>query len=211
MNFLCKIEIKYVVRGIKMNKYMMSIITVVYNNRKDIERVITSVLNQTYDNIEYIIIDGGSTDGTVDIIKKYSDSNIKWISEPDKGIYDALNKGIAMATGDYIYVIGSDDYLYDNEVIRKVVNCLNEEVDIFSSGIIVIDKDGTMKYAGNEGVRDRFKYDGSYMIPHPGLFVRSSLQKKGYMIQHYKLQLIINFSYLAIMMLRLDLSMNHFL
>ena len=78
----------------------ISVVTVCYNSVDAIEETMLSVLNQTYPNIEYIIIDGGSTDGTVDIIKKYADRLDYWISEPDKGIYDAMNKGIAVATGD---------------------------------------------------------------------------------------------------------------
>ena len=81
----------------------ISIVTVSYNAAETIEQTISSVVNQTYENIEYIIIDGGSTDGTVDIIRKYEDRIAYWVSEPDKGIYDAMNKGIDVATGDYIY------------------------------------------------------------------------------------------------------------
>ena len=80
----------------------ISVVTVCYNAVDCIEQTMLSVLDQTYHDIEYIIIDGGSTDGTVDIIKKYADRLAYWISEPDKGIYDAMNKGIAVATGDYI-------------------------------------------------------------------------------------------------------------
>lgn len=98
----------------------ISVVTVTYNSAATLEETILSVLNQTYHNIEYIIIDGGSTDGTVDIIEKYADRLAYWISEPDKGIYDAMNKGIAIASGDYINFMNADDTFYDNEVIKKI-------------------------------------------------------------------------------------------
>lgn len=93
---------------------LISIITVVYNGAKTLEQTIQSVLNQAYKNIEYIIIDGGSTDGTLDIIKKYENQINFWISEPDKGVYDAMNKGIKRAKGELIGMINSDDWYEDN-------------------------------------------------------------------------------------------------
>ena len=101
-----------------MIKPLISVITVSYNAVTTIEQTMLSVLNQTYDNVEYIIIDGGSTDGTVDIIKKYADRLAYWVSEPDGGIYDAMNKGIAHATGDLIGIINSDDW-YEN-ILDKI-------------------------------------------------------------------------------------------
>lgn len=88
----------------------ISIITVVYNGISEIEKTIQSVLNQTYPNIEYIIIDGGSTDGTIDIIKKYQGQLAYWVSEPDEGIYYAMNKGIQKATGEWIHFRNCGDY-----------------------------------------------------------------------------------------------------
>ena len=98
----------------------ISIITVSYNAAATIERTILSVIRQTYPHMEYIVIDGGSTDGTVDIIRKYEDQIAYWVSEPDQGIYDAMNKGIRRATGDYIYFLGADDWLRDDQVMQEV-------------------------------------------------------------------------------------------
>jgi len=96
----------------------ISVITVSFNAVKEIEKTILSVLNQTYDNIEYIIIDGGSTDGTVDIIKKYADRLAYWVSEPDGGIYFGMNKGIKVATGEWINFMNAGDTFYDRNVIK---------------------------------------------------------------------------------------------
>jgi len=105
----------------KVTSPKISIITIVYNNVRDIEHTILSVLNQTYDNIEYIIIDGASTDGTLDVINKYRGSIDVIVSEKDKGIYDAMNKGLSKATGDYVLFLNSGDELYDNSTIQTVV------------------------------------------------------------------------------------------
>jgi len=98
----------------------LTVITIVYNNVRDIERTIHSVLNQTYPKIEYIIIDGKSTDGTLDIIKKYKSKVSKILSEPDKGIYDAMNKGLAIATGDYVLFMNSGDEIYDEHTVQDI-------------------------------------------------------------------------------------------
>ena len=98
----------------------LSVITIVYNNVRDIERTMLSVLNQTYPNLEYIIIDGRSTDGTLELIKKYQNRFAKLVSEPDKGIYDAMNKGLGLATGDYVLFMNSGDEIYDNDTVSLI-------------------------------------------------------------------------------------------
>lgn len=98
----------------------LTIITIVYNNVRDIERTINSVINQTYKKIEYIIIDGKSTDGTLDVIEKHRSQISKIVSEPDKGIYDAMNKGLALATGDYVLFMNSGDEIYDEQTVQDV-------------------------------------------------------------------------------------------
>lgn len=104
----------------------ISIITVCFNSEAYMEQTIKSVLSQTYENIEYIVIDGGSTDGTIDIINNYQNEIAIFISEPDKNMYDAINKGMKLATGDYIAILNSDDFYLDNEVISAIVNKLKE-------------------------------------------------------------------------------------
>lgn len=103
-----------------MKKPLISIITVVYNGAATLEATIRSVRDQTWKNIEYIIVDGGSTDGTLALVEKYRDFVTKWVSEPDKGVYDAMNKGIRMATGDWLYFLGSDDLLHDPGVLTRL-------------------------------------------------------------------------------------------
>ena len=105
-------------------KIKYSIITVSYNSETFIEETIKSVLEQTYTNVEYIIIDGNSTDNTVEIVNKYINKIHYFISEPDNGMYDAINKGIKQSSGDYILILNSDDYLSDNTTISKI----NEKV-----------------------------------------------------------------------------------
>ena len=104
-----------------MKQFKITIITAVYNALDTLEQAILSVLEQTYPNIEYIIIDGGSTDGSVELIKKYSSRIYYWVSEPDRGIYNAFNKGIYKSTGDYVYFLGADDCLFSKDIISKVV------------------------------------------------------------------------------------------
>ncbi|RXE60893.1 glycosyltransferase, partial [Muribaculaceae bacterium Isolate-001 (NCI)] len=98
----------------------ITVVTVCYNAVKEIEKTIQSVISQTYDNVEYIIVDGGSTDGTLDIIRKYSSRITRWVSEPDKGIFDAMNKSAHMATGEYINFMNAGDLFFDEKVLSDI-------------------------------------------------------------------------------------------
>lgn len=113
------------------NNPNVSIITVCLNSEKYIERAVKSILSQTYKNIEYVVIDGGSTDGTLNILNKYKSSINCLISEQDKGIYDAMNKGIRKSTGDIIYFLNSDDYLYNERAVEDAVHFFsNKKADL---------------------------------------------------------------------------------
>ncbi|MDN3587329.1 glycosyltransferase family 2 protein [Pedobacter aquatilis] len=103
----------------------LTVITIVYNNVRDIERTIKSVINQTFKDIEYIIIDGASNDGTLEVIEKYRNQTAKIISEKDKGIYDAMNKGLALATGDYVLFMNSGDEIYDMQTVEDIFATAN--------------------------------------------------------------------------------------
>ena len=108
----------------------ISIITVCYNCAKTIERTIKSVLSQSYPLVEYIIVDGNSNDGTVDVIRKYEQSISFWLSEPDKGIYDAMNKGIDAATGELIGFINADDFYADGAVEAIAKRYIETNADV---------------------------------------------------------------------------------
>jgi len=134
------------------NKVKVSIITVCLNSENFIERTIKSVLNQNYDNLEYIIIDGKSTDKTIDIIKKYEiqfNGKMIWLSEKDEGIYDAMNKGIKLSSGDWLIFMNSGDYFSDDNVVAKIIkiynkdkNSLNKTGLIYGNALVVNEEFG---------------------------------------------------------------------
>ena len=153
----------------------ISIITVTYNRADTLEQTIASVAGQTYPNIEYIIIDGGSTDATVKIVEKYKAHISRFVSESDDGIYDAMNKGVALATGDYVQIIGSDDALVDSSVIENAVAELTPDVDILSgSEYCVHEESGRQLHYTNNDARDKRAYTGG-MIPHGAMLVKRRL------------------------------------
>ena len=155
----------------------LSVITIVYNNVKDIERTMLSVLNQSYKNIEYIVIDGASTDGTLNIIKKYENRLAKLISEQDKGIYDAMNKGLAQATGDYVLFMNSGDEIYEIDTVAKVF-ATAPNADIYYGETEMYDENwnslGRRRHEAPETFNWRsFKYGMS--ISHQAIYIKRSL------------------------------------
>jgi len=154
----------------------LSLVTVSKNSERTIEQTIQSVLSQSYPNIEYIFIDGGSTDGTVDIIKKYEDRVTYWVSEPDSGIYDAMNKGIKKATGDIVGILNTDDFYANEKVLEKVVQCFekDKEVDACYGDLVYVKKnnpDKIVRYWKTGEYKEKLLKYG-WMPPHPTLFVR---------------------------------------
>lgn len=156
----------------------ISIVTVSYNAAETIEATIKSVVSQTYNNIEYIIMDGGSNDGTQSIIKKYADNISYWVSKPDNGIYDAMNMGIDKCTGDYVYFIGADDCLVNKDIIEKVVESMVDSPDILSGPVYLVY--GKMQRLFNYYSRNIS--DGNLLDillpPHQGLFVKTKIMKQ---------------------------------
>lgn len=164
-----------------MNKPKISIITVVWNNASTIKDAIDSVLNQTYDNIEYIIIDGASTDATVEIVQSYRNKISKFISEKDKGLYDAMNKGIALATGDIVGILNSDDFYIDKYVIEKVVKQFGEkQVDSVYADLVYVKPDNLKKtvryYDSSYFTPNKFAY--GWMPAHPTFFMKKEVYEK---------------------------------
>lgn len=152
----------------------VSVVTVCYNTVDSIERTILSILDQTYHNIEYIIIDGGSTDGTVDIIQRYADRISYWVSEPDKGIYDAMNKGIAVATGDYINFMNAGDCFFSHSIIEAVVYNINRTA-VYYGDVVMCDAKNNCFFYGGKFNRYRIAITN---ICHQGIFYPLSLLKE---------------------------------
>jgi len=164
------------------NQPLISIITVVYNGKAFLEQTIQSVISQSYKNIEYIIIDGGSTDGTVDIVKKYEDNIDYWISEKDDGIYDAMNKGIFKASGEFTAFINADDW-YKEDVLTKIAKQIeqNSDVDFFYGDLNFIKEDGEIVlWKGNRGFK-------GLEIPHPTIFIRTKVLKNNLFSMDFKI------------------------
>jgi len=167
----------------------VTIITVTFNSEKFLEDCINSVINQQYANIEHIVIDGASTDGTLAIIEKYQDHITHWVSEKDDGMYDAINKGMRMATGDIIGTLNSDDTLSSPTVINEIVNAFEEQkVDSVYGDLVYVDPMNTQKiirvWKGVEYKRSRYKM--GWMPAHPTFyFKRKLLDQYGFYETHY--------------------------
>lgn len=170
----------------------VSIITVCFNSSNTIEKTMLSVFEQTHGNIEYIFIDGKSTDDTISIIKKYENNITKLVSEPDLGIYDAMNKGITLATGEIVGILNSDDLYADKHVLADVMKYFSDDPDL---DILY----GNLNYVKNLNTKAIVRkwvskpyYNGFFehgnVPPHPALFLRSNVYKKvGLFNLEYKL------------------------
>ncbi|WP_256003125.1 glycosyltransferase family 2 protein [Pedobacter deserti] len=155
----------------------LSVITIVYNNVKDIERTMLSVLRQTYRNIEYIVIDGASTDGTREIIGKYQSQLAGFLSEPDGGIYDAMNKGLALATGDYVLFMNSGDEIYAPVTVAEVFDS-SDSADIYYGETEMYDAEwkslGQRRHCAPEVFNWRsFRY--GMTVSHQAIYIRRSI------------------------------------
>lgn len=168
----------------------VTIITVTYQSEKYLADCIESVIKQTYPNIEHIIIDGKSTDGTVDIIKKYESKISSWISETDKGMYDAINKGLKLASGDIVGILNSDDMLETEEVIADIVEAFKtKDVGAVYGDLEYVHSDDTNKvfriWKGKPYNRSLFKI--GWMPAHPTFYIKRNLIEEfgGYESHYY--------------------------
>lgn len=167
------------------NDMKISIITVVYNNKETVKETIDSVCSQEYDNIEYIIIDGASTDGTIgvinDTIRAYSQRNIKLISEKDNGAYDAMNKGIDLADGDIVGILNSDDLYYDKYSLSIVMNEFrNKSTDSIFADLVYVrpnNTDKVVRYYSSANFSSK-KFAFGWMPAHPTFFVKRKCYEK---------------------------------
>ncbi len=159
----------------------VSIVTTTYNSQKTLEETIKSVLSQSYKDIEYIIIDGNSSDGTIEIVSKYRDRISKFISEPDNGIYDAMNKGLKLATGDVVGILNSDDVYCDNNVVAKVVDIFNQtDSDSVYGDLYYVKEDdltNVVRY-WKSSVFKKGSFKKGWHPAHPTFFVKKEIYEK---------------------------------
>jgi len=164
--------------NLQKNDILVSIITVVYNGEKYLQQTIDSIKTQSYKNIEYIIIDGGSTDNTINIIKNNRDVISSWISEEDRGLYDAMNKGITLAKGELIGIVNSDDW-YEEDTVETVVKAYQENPNksIFHGDRYDILENGDKKRFNHNPSVLKFKYY-SMTFNHPTMFITATEYKE---------------------------------
>ena len=158
------------------NNPKISIVTITFNSEKTLEDTIQSVVSQDYDNLEYLIIDGGSKDSTLDIVKKYQDKIAVVVSEPDKGISDAFNKGVNRATGEIVGIINSDDFLMPN-ALRTIADNYDPTVDVYSGNVIFWNVDTGDEFSSIPDIKfDKLKLQ--YGTAHPARFIRKDAYEK---------------------------------
>lgn len=163
---------------------VFSIITVVYNGSSLLPGTIDSVRRQTYPHIEYLIIDGNSTDGTVDIIRKYAAEmpNLRWISEKDRGLYDAMNKGLRMATGDFVWFLNGGDHFHEPGTVEKIAGLVSPETGVLYGETLLVDDTrnpiGTMSELSTRTLPARLQwrdYLGGMLVVHQSFVARRTL------------------------------------
>jgi len=159
-----------------MSPIKISVISVVYNAATTFERCLSSVLCQAFTNVEYIVIDGGSTDGTLEIAEKYRNRIDHFISEPDLGIYDAMNKGLRLATGDVIGILNADDFFADEFVLSKVASVFsNPQIQLLYGDLDFIDAQDRIVRKWRSGNYKSGNFDWGWMPPHPTFYSRRQL------------------------------------
>ena len=174
-----------------MNRHKITVITVVYNSENLLEKTILSVVNQSYPLVEYIIIDGGSVDRSIEIIKKYEKDIATWVTEPDNGIYHAMNKGVKKATGDWVCFLNSGDAFVDDSTLQKVADGIlqNPDAEIVYGNIFTENKDGSFREreAGQPGNKHRMYFC------HQSAFTKTEILKAHPFDERHKLSADLKF------------------
>lgn len=168
-----------------MSQDKVSVVTVVYNAVSIIEETIKSVLSQTYSNLEYIVIDGGSSDGTIDVIRKYEDRISIFISEPDKGIYDAMNKGIDKSTGNWINFMNAGDFFYSTSSVSEIFDIPEDDYSKYAA----VYGDAEYRLKSFSYIRQGYECDRDHFMPfsHQAAFARADIAKKNKFNLKYKI------------------------
>lgn len=162
-----------------MQNLKISLITVAFNAQNTIERCISSVVGQKFNNIEYIIIDGASTDNTIETINRYRNYIDVFVSEPDKGIYDAMNKGLALATGDVIGTLNADDYFANENILADVAAAFSvQNINILYGDLDFVDTDGKVVRKWRSGKYRSGHFNWGWMPPHPTFYCKKELFEK---------------------------------
>ena len=184
----------------------ISIITINLNNKEGLERTILSVIQQSYSDFEYIIIDGGSSDGSKDVINKYSDKISFWVSEPDAGIYNAMNKGIKHSNGEYLLILNSGDVLYDNTTLNKVIDFgLDKDIVYGDVYEIVNEQNSYFKKFPDELL---FSFFYKYSLGHQASFVNKKLHEKAGLYLETN-QIVSDWCFLTMAIFKYNCSYKH--
>ena len=189
-------------------KPLISVITVVFNGAQTIRDTIESVLAQGYDNIEYIVIDGGSSDGTIDILRQYEHAIDYWVSEKDRGIYDAMNKGISLSSGEYVGMLNADDLFSGKDVVQDMVDRFGStKVDAIFSCLDIVDKNNPKKILRKYRVAtlSTALLRIGVMPPHPTFYCKRSCYAEGAMYRT-DYQIAADFEMLVRMAIRQKIS-----
>ncbi len=171
-----------------LNQPLISVVTVCFNSEKTIERTIVSVIQQKFKELQFIIVDGKSADRTLDLIQKYAaqDARIKWVSEKDLGIYDAMNKGTLMAEGRFIHYLNSDDFLLDDQVYLKAADGLKDPQTLYYGQIKYRHRDGNTSLLGFPVGKKDLKYELKGVHQPAAFFPRTPFKELGYFNIKYR-------------------------
>lgn len=185
----------------------ISIISINYNNKEGLKKTVESIINQTYKNFEYIIIDGGSTDGSTDILEEYHEKINYAVSEPDSGIYNAMNKGIQVSKGDYLLFLNSGDCFVDQFVMEKVIPKLNDGLSIYY-GNLIYSSNGIPTILNTPPDELSFYYFINYSLPHPASFIKRELYFK-YFTYNESLKIISDWEFFIYVICKMNESYKH--